>query len=109
MEPKFRYRNALGSASSYAYRPDTCRFAANVKILSRSIFEENSPLFEEKKRKKVQIQLFCNRFSVLGQAPRKVIKTVTTSLVIRLFINFLGILRTCAGIVFSISGFGFNS
>ena len=38
--------------------------------------------------------------------PGKVIKTVTTSLVIRLFMNFPGILRTCASIVFSISGFG---
>jgi len=27
-------------------------------------------LFDEKKRKMAQIQLFCNRFSILGQAPR---------------------------------------
>jgi len=27
-------------------------------------------LFEEKKREIAQIQLFCNRFSILGQAPR---------------------------------------
>jgi len=38
--------------------------------------------------------------------PKKVIKTVTTSLVIGLFMNFLGILRTCASFIFSISGLG---
>ena len=27
-------------------------------------------LFDEKKRKTAQIQLFCNRFSILGQTPR---------------------------------------
>jgi len=27
-------------------------------------------LFDEKKRKMAQIQLFCSRFSILGQAPR---------------------------------------
>ncbi len=29
-----------------------------------------APLFAEKKRKIAQIQLFCNRLSILGQAPR---------------------------------------
>ncbi|VAW40816.1 hypothetical protein MNBD_GAMMA01-1930 [hydrothermal vent metagenome] len=37
---------------------------------------------------------------------RKVIKAVVTSLVMRLFMDFLGASRTCASIVFSISGFG---
>ena len=27
-------------------------------------------LFDDKKREMAQIQLFCNRFSILGQAPR---------------------------------------
>jgi len=35
-------------------------------------------------------------------------KTEYTSLVMRLFENFLGILWACANIVISISGFGFN-
>jgi len=29
-----------------------------------------APLFAEKKREIAQIQLFCNRLSILGQAPR---------------------------------------
>ncbi|MCF6318463.1 MAG: hypothetical protein L3J83_04150 [Proteobacteria bacterium] len=39
-------------------------------------------------------------------AHRKVIKTVATLLVMRLFMGFLGASRTCANTVFSMSGFG---
>jgi len=31
--------------------------------------KHNIFLFDEKKRKMAQIHLFCNRFSILGQAP----------------------------------------